>query len=150
MRLDPRGKFYLRRALQDDMTKEVPAGSSLDVMLMIYRVAEVFAVGLSFARAAGWSDDSIAGFAFQWTGLRNRQLNSWANPLIFVGNATGQSTDDEAKSFVNIGIGTPHTSLAPYVSQAIKPLFSAFHGYEAPAPLVEACVKRMVERAMIS
>jgi hypothetical protein len=117
---------------------------------MIYRVAEVFAVGLSFARAAGWSDDSAAGFAFKWTGLRNRQLNSWANPLISVGYASGQSSGDEAKSFVNIGIDTPHSSLAPYVSQAVKPLFSAFHGYGAATDLIEVCVKRLVERTMIS
>lgn len=149
MLLDPRGDFYLRRVMQDDLrrptAKEDPR---LDVRLMLYRVSEVFAVGLAVARSCGWREESVAGFDVRWTGLAGRSLGAWANPLNWDVTGSGTAHDREAGSFTAVSLETPATALAPYVANAIAPLFSAFEGYMAPTKLIEECVRRLIERKM--
>jgi hypothetical protein len=52
---------------------------------MIYRVAEVTAIGVGMSRAMGWDSDDHAGFAFRWTALEGRRVQGWANPLRSIG-----------------------------------------------------------------
>jgi hypothetical protein len=149
MRLDPRGEFYLRRVMQDDLAGKVQPGTALDVILMIYRVTEVLAVGISLARRLGWEDGDLAHFAFRWTGLRGRKLSSWVNSLRFIGGR-GESHEAEARSYVAVPIDTPHLSLAPYVSTAVGPLFASFEGYTPSTELLETSVRKVIERKMDS
>ena len=87
LRFDPTGEFYLHRVMQDDLSEKVNPGIAMDVILMIYRVAEVLAVGVSMARNLGWDPNGTAGFAFQWTGLNGRELSSWVNPFRWAGGS---------------------------------------------------------------
>jgi hypothetical protein len=83
LRLDPRGEFYLWRNLPDDVADQVKAGTALDPIIVILRVAEAIAVGLAFGRALGWeAEKARLGFAFRWTKLRGRALVAWANPVV--------------------------------------------------------------------
>ncbi|MDB5582318.1 MAG: putative transcriptional regulator [Bradyrhizobium sp.] len=148
MRLDPRGAFYLRRAMQDDLTDKVTPGTSLDVFLMLIRVAEVLAVGVSFARAAGWEEGSNAGFAFKWTGLSGRRVGGWANPMRSLGLGSGRSSTDDVTSFVSVPVETPHAALAPYIATAVGPLFAVFDGYEVSTAVMEDAARRLVERRL--
>jgi hypothetical protein len=149
MRFDPNGAFFLRRAMQDDLTDKIPRSETLDVVLMIYRIAEVLAVGVSIAKGAGWTEADRAGFAFDWTGLAGRRLGAWANPLRSFGvGGGGLSAMNEAKSFVEVPLDTPHSALAPFVAVAAGALFSCFDGYQPPQSLIEDCVQKMVERRM--
>ena len=145
MRFDPTGEFYLERVMQDDFS--VASGKVMDVVLMIYRVAEVLAVGLSIARNIGWNSDSTAHFAFQWTGLNDRMLSSWANPLWYDG-AYGVSRSEAVKAFVRVPLEVSHSALAPHVAEAVGPLFALFDGYETPQEIIEKCVQNMIERKM--
>lgn len=146
-RLDPRGTFYLRRAMQDDLNEKVQPGTSLDMYLMLLRVTEALAVGLSFAQAAGWESGAVAGFAFRWSSLDGRELNGWANSLSS-GMSGDRSSAQAAESFVSLDVATPHAALAPYVARATGPLFSVFDGYEPPLATIEEAVKRLVERRL--
>ena len=148
LRFDPTGEFYLQRVMQDDLTEKVPRGTAMDVVLMIYRVAEVLAVGVSMARSLDWDPNDSAGFAFKWTGLTDRQLLTWANPMRGVGMSSGQSRSAAAVSFVEVPIETPHSALAPHVAVAVGPLFAAFDGYTPSPELIETSVRRMIERKM--
>jgi hypothetical protein len=76
MRIDPRGELYLWQILQDDTTDKVSPGTTLDPILVVIRVAEALAVGLSIADALGWQKDSRLGFAFRWTKLSGRVRSS--------------------------------------------------------------------------
>jgi hypothetical protein len=82
MRLDPQGEFYLWRILQDDLTDQVRPGTVLDGVLVLIRVAEAIAVGLSIAKGLGWGDDARLGFAFRWAKLNGREL-------VFLGKSLG-------------------------------------------------------------
>lgn len=149
MLLDPHGDFYLRRVMQDDLRrKNSRLNPVLDTTLMLCRVAEVFAVGLSAAKSCGWLPDGTAGFNLRWIGLANRSLSAWANPPHWDAGESGTAHDGEATSFVTVPLDTPLTALAPFVSRAVAPLFSAFDGYVPPTKLVEDCVRRLIERKM--
>ena len=149
MLLDPRGDFYLRRVMQDDLRRPTAKDDPrLDVRLMLYRVAEVFAVGLAVARSCGWLEETVAGFDIRWIGLAGRSLGAWASPLDWDVTGSGTAHDKEAGSFTTASLDTPATAIAPYVANAVAPLFSAFEGYVAPTPLIEECVRRLLERRM--
>lgn len=126
MLYDPRGDFYTRRLMQDDTADKVKPFTLLDPLLMLYRVTEFIAAGISIVRGAGWNEDEKAGFAFSWTGLNGRQIRSWVNPLRFFGVGEGyQSHTDAANSYVEVGLDTPHLALAPAVERAVAPLLRA-------------------------
>ncbi len=149
MLLDPKGEFYLRRVMQDDLAEKVTPRTVMDVVLMIYRVTEVLAVGISISRAAGWDEDARARFTFRWSGLENRKLHPWVNVLRSVGlGGNFKSVATTAESSVELSLDTPHSALAPYVSQAVAPLFAAFNGYQASDALIESCVRKVLERRM--
>lgn len=148
MRMDPRGAFYLRRAMQDDLTDEVAPGTAMDVFLMLIRVAEALAVGIAIGCALDWPANSEAGFAFVWDGLAQRRLSGWANPMRSPGTGGGTSHADRVSSMVRVPLETPPGALAPYVAQAVAPLFSAFDGYQPAAAVVEDAVARLVERRL--
>jgi hypothetical protein len=147
MRMEPKGKFYLWRVLQDDLTDRVDPGTALDVILVLIRVAEAMAVGLSLAKALGWNGEARLGFGFRWTGLSGRALNSWANPLVLVSGGY-VAHDTTADTFVEIPLDTPLSALTPYVEQATKELFLLFDGYTLPSEVVEGWVRRLLERRL--
>ena len=152
LRFDPTGEFYLHRVMQDDLSEKVNPGIAMDVILMIYRVAEVLAVGVSMARNLGWDPNGTAGFAFQWTGLNGRELSSWVNPFRWGGGGGGalgaRSRSAAAESFVEVPLEIPHSALAPHVAVVVGPLFASFDGYTASKELIETCVRKMIERKM--
>lgn len=150
LRLDPRGDFALHRVMQDDLTDKVAPGTALDVILMIYRVAEVLAVGTILGRSLGWSEQSDAGFAFRWTGLEHRALRPWVNAFRSGGRSGSVSRSSSAEAYVVVPLETPAGSLAPYVRAAVAPLFSVFEGYEPSAELVETSVRKLIERKLDS
>jgi hypothetical protein len=116
---------------------------------MLYRVTEFIAAGIGILRGTGWNEDEKAGFAFSWTGLNGRQIKSWVNALRFFDVGEGyQSHTDAAKSYVAVGLDTPHLALAPAVERAVAPLFACFNGYQPPAQLIEEAVRSLVERKL--
>ncbi len=146
---DPRGDFYVRRLMQDDTADNVQPFVALDPVLMLYRVTEFIAAGISALRGAGWNEADSAGFAFSWSGLNGRRLTSWANTMRFFGAGEGyQSHTAVANSYVEVGLDTPHLALAPAVERAVAPLFACFNGYQPPATLVEEAVRALIERRL--
>ena len=150
LRFDPKGEFYLQRVMQDDLSDKVSAGTAMDIVLMIYRVAEVLAVGVGMARSLGWEPDSTAGFAFRWTGLEGRELRSWVNPLGWNGGEGSQSRSGAADSYVELPLEIPHSALAPHVGLAVGPLFASFDGYMASQEIIETSIRKMIRREMDS
>jgi hypothetical protein len=120
----------------------------LDPILVILRVTEAIAVGIAFARALAWEPQTATlGFAFSWTELHGRKLQSWANPEVHV-SPWHTSHDSGATSYIQMTADTPWAALAPYVAAAIKPLLIKFDGYQIPLEAVEHWVKRLVERRL--
>lgn len=149
MRFDPTGRFYLRRALQDDLTDKVEAGTALDPILVILRVAEAIAVGIAAVRNLEGAETAPRhlGFAFRWTKLADRVLTPWANPMIMM-IGERHSREDEVTTFVELTSDTPSTSIAPFVDEATRELFALFDGERIPYNVVEDWTSRLVERRL--
>ena len=151
MRLDPSGKFYLRRALADDMEKRQPPiepFTLLDFGLVILRTAEAIAVGLAFAKAMGLSQEGTTlAYAFRWTGLKGRLLASWASPERDISNYV-PAYEDMALSIVEVPLDTPFSALSPFVSKAVGPLFEMFDGLVLSDGVIEDLTRRLVERRL--
>jgi hypothetical protein len=77
-RIEPRGRFYQRRALEDDINASrgnriIPPMKVLDFLLVIGRVAEAIGVGVQFVKGLGCDPtQTLLNFAFRWTKLRVR------------------------------------------------------------------------------
>jgi hypothetical protein len=147
MRLDPKGEFYLSRVLPDDVSDRVQPGTALDPILIIIRVAEAIAVGLSIAKALGWTVDARLGFGFRWIKLSGRELTPWANPLSAV-QGRPFAHDNEVETYVELSLDTPVSAIAPFVEEATRDLFLLFDGYTVPSYVVEEWTKRLLERRL--
>lgn len=151
MRLDPKGRFYLRRAFQDDIpgSPRTPTPMTLlDFVLPIVRTAEAMAVGIAFAKAMGCDPEKTQlAFAFRWTKFRGRQLASWVQPErhIWPGRSAYQ---DEVITFVKIPLETPLSALGEFVNHAVRPLFEVFDGFVLSKDVVEDLTRRVVERRL--
>jgi hypothetical protein len=132
MRLDPKGKFFLLRALEDDIGRDYPqALTVLDFSLAIIRTAEAIAVGIAFAKSMGYSSDTTTlAFAFKWTKLKKRKLSSWAvNNLLLDIPDRYFASDPEIVSCIDVPLETSLSAISQYVHQVTQPLFEAFNGY---------------------
>lgn len=117
----------------------------LDPILVLRRVAEALAVGLAFARGLGWDVATTKlGFAFRWTTLRGRRLQSWVDPFAPIGG--GIANDDEIITGVELNLDTPPSALAPAVNQATQELFVLFDGAQVPLPAIEDIVRLVLAR----
>lgn len=149
MRLNPKGRFYLKRALEDDLStsKRAPKPmTTLDFGLAVFRTAEAIAVGLEFAKAMGCEPEKTTlTFAFKWSGLRDRYLSSWAQPGRFLPERCS-AYQNEVFTFVDVPLETPASALAQYVNQATQPLFQVFDGFVLDDVVVEDLTRRLIER----
>jgi Putative DNA-binding domain len=150
MRLDPRGRFFLRRALEDDMeSKRSPqALTALDFRLTVWRTAEAIAVGIAFAKSMGClPEETTLAFAFKWTKLKGRKISSWARSNFGRSIPSIHSAyQDEVITFVNVPLDTPLSAISQYVNQAVKPLFEIFGGFTLSEDSIEDTVRNLVER----
>lgn len=148
-RFDPSGYFYLRRALEDDLSNNprMPEPMTcLEFGLTVVRTAEAIAVGLAFAKAMGCQPEKTQlAFAFKWSKLRGRKLCSWAHPGRYI-SRHGVAFQDEVTSFVYIPLETPDSAIAPYVSKVINQLFEVFEGFNLSMGVIEELIQKLIER----
>lgn len=148
-RIDPRGRFYHRRAIEDDISasQEAPVPlTTLDFTLPIWRISEAMALGIRFAKALGCSVEKNAlAYCIRWTGLRGRRLASWVDSWSYMSPA-GTAYQDEVVSAVDLPIETPDSALFQYVYEALKPLYEVFDGSKVSVETVEGMVEKALAR----
>lgn len=131
-RMEPEGRFYTIRALQDDMIDErLEPLKWLDPILLIKRLDEVFATGLSFVEALEYElDRTEVAFAFRWSGLTGRHLSTWANPGYLIRGAHS-CRQDVVSDTVLLPATTSNAALWQYVSTVARKLLRCFGGYDS-------------------
>lgn len=149
MRMAPNGEFYLHRIMQDDLAADkVPPGTVLDPSLMLYRVAEVIAVGLAFGKALEFpAQETRLAFAFRWDGLSGRKLVRWADTYRDT-VAYDPTLEVRINTTVEVPLDTAQQAIAPYVDGATRKLFAAFGGHHVPMSHIEERVAKLVSRTM--
>jgi hypothetical protein len=137
-RIDPRGEFYHRRTLEDDLWPSVPdedRGKVFDIINAIKRVAEALATAQAFAQGLSADpENAMLRAAFRWTNLSGRQLFSMERGRDFF--APTPAYEDTAHSSVEIPVSTAPGAIASYVNQAVMPLFTSF-GYQVPRFVID-------------
>jgi hypothetical protein len=150
-RAEPAGRFYLYRALQEDLA-ESPSSPEpltvLDPVLAVLRTAEAIAVPMAFAKAMGLSpEETTLRFEFRWSGLEGREFDAWVMPERFVSPGY-RAQQDTAESRLNVPLEVPTSAIAPFVRVATAPLFAVFGGF-APGPgVIEELTERALSRRM--
>jgi hypothetical protein len=148
-RAEPAGRFYLYRALRDDLHEGPSAPepmTALDFGLVITRTAEAIAVPMAFAREMGsMPEETNLHYAFRWSGLRDREISAWAYPERFVspGYVCHQH---EVNSQVAVPLETPTSALGRFIRDATTPLFTAFSGWMPDPGVTEDLTDRFLNR----
>lgn len=144
-RVEPDGRFYAYRAFEDDITegKGYPETmTTLDLRLVVWRVAEAIAVPMAFARAMDLApEETTLHYAFRWSGLRGRELSSWTEPAKHVTPGLICHEQVVRSPVIDIPLDTPISAIAPYVQAATSKLFASFGGFELDATVVEDLTK---------
>lgn len=149
-RAAPEGKFYLYRALRDDLVTGPTAPEpmeALDFGLVITRVAEAIAVPMAFAAAMGQTPEATTlHYTFRWSGLQGREIHSWADPGRFVspGYICRQRAVDS--SIISVSLDTLTSAIAPFVRSVTSGLFAAFSGFEPGPGVTEDLTERLLTR----
>lgn len=147
----PDGRFYHRRALEDDgaaLTPENPPpflpkpNVILDFGLPVLRVYEVLLIGIRFAKALGCEPaQTTVKYGFRWSGLKGRALSSWAEPGRIFYNP-GTCYQDVVFSTVEVPLETAESALFQQTHQATTSLYEAFGGHEVSLKLVESSIEK--------
>ncbi|MBX9402866.1 ATP-binding protein [Lysobacter sp. BMK333-48F3] len=155
MRYDPKGRFVQRSMLIDDVSPaERNPNSLFDFAFPIQDCAEAIAVGLAFARALGCSvpiaevSTCNLQFAFRWSGLRGRELSSWAHPRRYIGHSRRAYQDEVTISLV-VAADTPPSAIGGLLAPAIEPLFNAFDGFQLGPSIIEDIATRVINRQRV-
>lgn len=149
-RINPSGKFYLYRALQDDIGGSRPDQTrikTLEFGLTVLRVAEAIAVAIAFAKAMDAEEDASIFFAFRWTNLKNRILSSWANPARRL-NQNKPAHQNDVISCIEVPINVPKSALYSYVHEVNKGVFELFDGFQLNENITEDMVTKLLERTL--
>lgn len=144
-RYDRIGEFYLWRVFQDDMTDKVEPGKYLDPSLMMYRVLEALAVGMAFGKAFNRVEGATLAFAFRWSNLKSRELDTWADRSRYI-SSNGKAMGNEAEGYVEIPADNPTEALASYAHAVTKDLFELWNGWSYPVQAIEQQLERLLKR----
>ena len=149
MRLSPEGRFYLRRALQDDIqsSRKPEPMTSLDFTRPICGTAEAIAVGIAFAKAMGCDPEKTQlAFGFRWTTLKKRHLVFRADPRHSLPLLPkGPAYQNEFITCVEVSLQTPLSALGEIVNQVVQPLFEIFDGFVLSKNVVEELTRGVLE-----
>lgn len=148
--LDPRGEFFLRRVLQDDLgtSHHATAGKTVDPVIAVLRTAEAIAVGQQFARALNCVEESTnLIFTFRWSGLRGRHLEAWSTPTRWF-NTGGPAKQDSAESTVFFPLRGNRETIVAQTHEAILPLTRVFDGYELKEPIIRELAEKLLDRRL--
>jgi hypothetical protein len=144
-RVEPSGKLYAIRALDEDISEDLAGTHQLAITLAIWRVGDALLEALAIGRAMAKEPGSASlAVTIRWTGLTGRRLsNARSRRYIPIG---GQSRDDAAISYLSIPIDIPDAALIPRIAGALAPLYRRFDGFEISGDVVEQEMQELMSR----
>jgi Putative DNA-binding domain len=130
---NPKGRFFLRRAFEDDMGPEGERqnAKTIEIYIQAFRIGEALAVGRAFANALGASVETTLSFAFRWSGIKNREIDLWAHPGAEFISARA-SRQDTSQSEVNIAASANDEELVARTVDVLQKLVLPFGDVKIP------------------
>ena len=146
-RITPDGRAFLLRGYQEDGDKAAQAkiqpGTCLDQTLPIWRIGEGLLHATYFAGRLGGNSVS---FAARYTGLRERRLATWADPMEVNAWASGISKDDDVPLLTSVAVDTLSANLVEVVHSLLSPLYERFDFTRLPLEIVQRELNRLRKR----
>lgn len=140
-RASPFGMMFLLRGYQED-EEYSPAGTIFDLTIPIWRVSECLLHAERLAKALGVAPAQIA-FQFNWNGLTNRLLKSWANPRRSMWNEY-RAKQDSITSNIKVSSDQISTNLPEIVRSLTRGLYETFDFFEPPPKMIEEELAEMM------
>ena len=144
-RITPDGRAFLLRGYQEDGDQAAQAniqpGTCLDSTTPIWRIGEGLLHATYFAGHLG---GNAVSFAARYTGLHERQLAAWANPMGFW--ASGISKDDDVLLSTSVAVDTLSANLVEVIHSLLTPLYERFNFTRLPLEIVQRELDRLRKR----
>lgn len=143
----PTGRMFLMRGYQEDGQENFPSGTVFDNTLPIWRMGEVLLHAESLARlmAKGDPDSMTVRLRVLYTGLRGRQLKSWANPLSGMFMEGRPARSDEVLLEAEVPILHMKERLAEHLLPLVSSLFERFDAESVTPAFVTSEVARLMK-----
>ena len=124
------------------MKAGIEPGTSLDLTLPIWRVGEAL---LHAAYLAGRLGANSVSFAARYSGLHDRRLTQWVNPMDY-GWAAGISKDDSVALATHVAADALGANLIEVVQSVLSPLYERFDFTRLPLDVVQRELNRLRKR----
>lgn len=143
----PSGRMFLIRGYQEDGQETFPAGTVFDTTLPIWRMGEVLlhAQNLAGLMAKGDPNAMSVKLRILYTGLRGRQLKSWANPLSGMFMEGRPARSDEVLLETEVPIADMKAQLATHLLPLVSQLFERFDAESVSFDFVQNEVSKLLK-----
>lgn len=143
----PTGRMFLIRGYQEDEQETFPAGTVFDTTLPIWRMGEVLLHAQSLARlmAKGELGAMSVKLRILYTGLRGRQLKSWANPLSGMLLEGRPARSDEVLLETEVPVADMKDELATRLLPLVSRLFERFDAESVSHDFVQNEVSKLLK-----
>jgi hypothetical protein len=140
---DPKGQLCLIRPYQEDFEYDFAPGSTLDLVLPVWRVAECVAHAERLGQRLGASEVQLLA---RWTGLEGRQLKAVERHAAISAISPALVTlDDQALSFSRFRPGELAERGPRLLVELLQPLYRTFGLMEPQLDLVEGEMEQIRE-----
>lgn len=124
----PSGRMFLIRGYEEDGQETFPAGTVFDTILPIRRLGEILMHAGNLAQQFAQGDplSLIVRLRALYSGLRGRQLKSWANPLAGPIMEGRPSRSDEVLVEAELSVKDIKEDLAAVLTPLVSNIFERF------------------------
>jgi transcriptional regulator with XRE-family HTH domain len=143
----PTGRMFLMRGYQEDGQEGFASGTVFDNTLPIWRMGEVLLHAESLARLMAKGDPRGMNVRLRvlYTGLRGRQLRSWANPLSGMFLEGRPARSDEVLLEAEVPVAEMKERLAEHLLPLVSALFERFDAESVSLAFVQGEVARLLK-----
>ena len=128
---DPKGRFYHRRTLEDDLSTDnrTPRpGENFDIHLPYVNTLQAISTVIGFADKLTNGERSQINFAFRWNGLRKRKFVSWVHKERFFDIERTADLDTVSVEF-DVQSDISKSKQDSLVFEMLRPLYENFVGH---------------------
>jgi transcriptional regulator with XRE-family HTH domain len=143
----PSGRMFLLRGYQEDGQETFPPGTVFDVTLPIWRMGEILLHARNLAQHLAKDDpgDLTVKLRILYSGLRGRQLKSWANPFAGIFMEGRPSRSDEVLIETEVPVRNIEEDLAGVLVPLVSQLFERFDAESVSYDFVKNEVLRLTK-----
>jgi len=144
---DPKGRFFVRDGLYDDLLNDQPRGQSLEPIVQLLLVGEALVIGSLYAKALGYDPGTQLRFSIGWQGLRGRNLKS-RSAFIHEYYPSAECREDAIQLEFTLAIEPSKQEIIRKATEVIRRLARSFR-YTFSEPLAQRVINSQIYRETV-